>query len=252
MSPAEHSWLDSWLNVTTWWIEPATRASVQAFDYGPERILVEVVDGLAQRFGGGPLECSVHGRSVVAHLDWVRLVRRHDRHEGHLQLSRAAVDGFPFDRLSAVARSVQVASRLQPRVVLEDIEVKGRSELDAVVAWLATRLNGWGLAVEDGTVIARHRRDAVELEVEPSVEDDRVQVELRALRWRGRRLPVPAWLRLTRTVATLELQPGVTVVEGRRKGRAVEFELRIDSVEQKFELAQIRDAILHRARVSLP
>jgi hypothetical protein len=249
---AGRSWLESWVDMTTWWIEPTRRASEQALPYGPERMLVEVVDGLAQRFGGGPVECSVRGRSVVAHLDWLRLVRREGRYEAHLQLSHAALDGFPMDRLSAVAQSLQITSGRQPRLTLRDIEVNGRSALSAVVGWLSTRLNEWFFSIDDaGAIIARHRRRSVALEVEPSVDHDRLQLELRALRWRHRRVPVPAWLRLKRTVI-LHLQPGVSVVQARRRDQEVDFELRVESVDQGFKLAQLRDAILRGARVLLP
>lgn len=249
MTPrAERSWLGSWFDLTRWWIEPATRASAQAFSYGPERMLVEMVDGLAQRFGGGPVECSVRGRAVVAHLDWVRLVRRKGRHEAHLQLSQASLDGFPLDRLSVVVQSLRITSGYQPRLSLDDIEVKGRSGLGAVVSWLGDHLTEWSLSVDDaGAVVARHRRHRLALEVEPSVEHDRLRLELRALRWRHRRHPLPAWLRLRRTATTLQLQ-GISVVEARRRGQEVDFELRVESVDQKFELAQLRHAILPGAR----
>jgi hypothetical protein len=233
--------LESCLNATRWWIEPAGRVGAEALAYGPERILVELVDGLAQRFGGGPVECSVHGRSVKAHLDWVRLVRRDERLEAHLQLSGATVDGFRFDRLTAVAGSLQIAPGLHPRFTLQEIEVKGRSDLDATVAWLGTRVTDWCFASDDGgAVVARHRRGAVEFEVEPSVESDRFDLALRAVRWRGRRLPVPAWLHVSRTVATLDLHSGVRVVEARRRGHTVDFELRIDSIDQHVELSELR------------
>lgn len=232
----QRSWLESWFDLSTRWIEPATRASTHAFSYGPERMLVEMVDGLAQRFGGGPVSCSVAGRAASAHLDGVRLVRREGRNEAHLQLSQAALDGFPFDRLAVVVHSLRMASGRSPRLTLEGIEVQGRSPLAAVLGWLDDRLTEWSFSVDEaGGVIVRHCRRRLALEVEPSVEDDRLLLELRALRRGRRRLPVPAWLRLRRTAATLGLS-GVSVVEARRRGDEVDFELRIASVDQEFKL----------------
>lgn len=249
----ERSWLESWLDMTTWWVEPATRASAQVLSYGPERILVELVDGVALRFGGERIECSVRGRSVAAHLDWLRLVPRKDRYEAHLQLSNVDSDGFAFDHLSAVAQSLEVDPGRHSRVTLSDIEVKGRSALTPVVAWLGSRLTDWILTVDQtGAVIARHRVRGVTLVVEPTVDHDAFQLELRAVRWRGHRLQVPNWLRLKRTVATLQLEPGVTVIEARRRGQAIDFDLRVESIQQGFELAQLREAILHGARIPLP
>jgi hypothetical protein len=249
----ERSWLDSWVNMTTWWMEPAARAGAQVLSYGPERILVELVDGVVQRFGDGSIEFSARGRSGNAHLDWLRLLTRKGRHEAHLQLSDVEIDGFAFDHLSAVVDSVELVAGRQPRLTLDDIHVTGRSLLSAVVGWINPRTGDWAIAVDGGgVVVARHRTRDVTAEVDLSVDQDRLQMELRAVRWRRHRLPVPGWLRLTRTVTTLDLAPGVTVVEARRRGQWVDFDLRVDSIAQTFELAQLRDAILRGGRIPIP
>ena len=245
----ERSWLESWLDLTTRWIEPAARASVHAASYGPERALAELVDGLVQCFGEGRVEFSVRGRSVEANLDWLRLVRRKQRYEAHLQLSNVEVDGFAFEHLSAVAQSLQFDPGVHPRLTLSDIEVTGQSALAPVIRWLDTRLPGWVLAIDDaGTVVARHAARGLTLEVEPSVDHDQLQLELRALRWGQRRLPVPGWLRLRRTTATVSLPPGVSVIEARRRGAVIDFRLGVQSIQQDLELAQLRDALLQGAR----
>jgi hypothetical protein len=239
--------------MTTWWMEPAARAGAQVLSYGPERILVELVDGVVQRFGDGSVEFTARGRSGRANLDWLRLLTRNGRHEAYLQLSEVMVDGFAFDHLSAVVDSVQILPGRQTRLMLDDIHVSGRSLLTAVVGWVGHRTADWAIAVDDGgVVVARHRARDVSVEAELSVEHDRLQMELRAVRWRRHRLPVPGWLRLTRTLATLDLGPGVTVVEARRRGPWVDFNLRVDSIEQTFELAQLRDAILRGGRIPIP
>jgi hypothetical protein len=234
-------------------MEPAARAGAQVLSYGPERILVEIVDGVVQRFGDGSVEFSARGRSGKGNLDWLRLITRKGRHEAHLQLSDVEIDGFAFDHLSAVVDSVQIISGRQPRLMLDDINVTGRSLLTVVVGWISDRTADWAIAVEDaGAVVARHRVRDVTVEVELSVDHDRIEMELRAVRWRRRRVPVPRWLRLTRTVTTLELPAGVTVVEARRRGQWVDFDLHVDSIGQTFELAQLRDAILRGGRITLP
>jgi hypothetical protein len=249
----ERSWLDSWVNVTTWWMEPAARAGAQVLAYGPERVLVEIVDGVVQRFGDGSIEFSAGGRSGKANLDWLRLITRKGRHEAHLQLSDLEFDGFAFDHLSAVVDSAQIISGRQPRLTLDDIRVTGRSLLTVVVGWISDRTVDWAIAVEDpGTVVARHRVRHVTAEVELSVDHDRVQMELRAVRWRRHRVSVPLWLRLRRTITTLELPPGVTVVEARRRGPWVDFDLHVDSIGRTFELAQLRDTILRGGRIPIP
>jgi hypothetical protein len=65
-------------------------------------------------------------------------------------------------------------------------------------------------------------------------------------------VPVPSWLRLRRTVTTLELGRGVTVAEAHRRGQCVEFVLGVDSIDQTFELAQLREAILRGGCIPIP
>jgi hypothetical protein len=249
----ERSWLDSWVSMTTWWMEPAARAGAQMLSYGPERILVEIVDGLVQRFGDGSIEFSARGRPGKADLDWLRLLTRKGRHEAHLQLRDVEFDGFAFDRLTAVVQSVEVTPGRRPRLTLDDIRISGRSPLVSLLRWIDDRTGDWTMAVDDtGAVTARHRSHDVTAEVQLSVDDDRVQMELRAVRWRRHRVCLPGWLRLRLTVATLHLGPGVTVVEARRRGRSVDFDVRVTSIDQTFELAQLRDAVLRGGCIPIP
>ena len=234
-------------------MEPAARAGAQLLSYGPERILVELIDALVQRFGDGSMEFSARGRSGKADLDWLRLLTRKGRHEVHLQLTDVEFDGFAFDRLTAVVQSVEVTPGRQPRLTLDDIQISGRSPLVSLVPWIGDRTGDWIMAVDDaGAVTARHRSHDVTVEVQLSVDDDRVQMELRAVRWRRGRVSLPGWLRLRRTVATLNLAPGVTVVEARGRGQSVDFDVRVESIQQTFELAQLRDAVRAGGRIPIP
>ncbi len=234
-------------------MEPAARAGAHVLSYGPERLLVELVDALVQRFGDGSVEFSARGRSGKADLDWLRLLTRKGRHEAHLQLSDVEFDGFAFDRLTAVVQSVEVTAGRQPRLTLEDIQIRGHTPLASLVRWIEGRTGDWIMAVDDaGAVTARHRSRDVTVEVQLSIDDDRLQMEPRALRWRRHRISLPGWLRLRRTFATLHLAPGVTIVEARRRGRSVEFDLRVTSIHQTLELARLRDAILRGGRIPIP
>lgn len=183
--------------------------------YGPERILVELVHAVVQRFGDGSIDFSARGKPGSANLDWLRLLTRNGRHEAHLQLSDVQLDGFALDRLGAVVHSVELIPGLQPQLTLDGIRISGRAPLESLVRWVEGRTGDWALAVDDGgAVTARHRSHEVTFEVQPSVDDDRILIELRALRWRQHRVALPGWLRLKRTVATLPPAPGVTVDVG--------------------------------------
>ena len=242
-----------WADLATWWMEPAARASAQVLSYGPERILVELVDGVVHRFGDGSVEFSVRGRPGKAKLDWLRLLTRDGRHEVHLQLREVELDGFGFDRLAAVVHSVELVPGRQPQLTLDGIQISGRAPLESLVGWVEGRTGDWALAIDDaGGVTACHRSLDLTAEVELSVDDDELQMDLRALRWRRHRLPVPGWLRLRRTVATLHLAPGLTVAEARRRGSGIDFDLRMESIKQTFELAQLRDAVLRGGRIPVP
>lgn len=241
-SSGDRSWIDTWMDVTTWWVEPAT-AAANALGIDPEALLVQLVDGVVARFGGRSIELDIDGRPVRASLDALRLRRRGASNELHVDLSDIDADGLPIHYLTAIARSVTLDAGLQPTVAAAGIEVEGRSPLAPLVAWVDERITAWDLSVDaDNALVARKGPSKLTFGVEASVTDGVVLLEIRSLRWNRRQVPVPRWLRLERRVP-LPMQDGWTMSEAASSGDQVRFRLLGERVEHRINPPSLRDAI---------
>jgi len=240
------AWPDLWAEATKWWTDPATRAT-EALTEGNERLLAELTEGVVRRFEGRHVSLSIAGGLVRALVDWIR-VRGDERHDARLELRDVAWNGWAFETLSVQAGSVRVEARPSPRLVVSAVRLEGRTPLDDLLTWLEPRIPRWGLGLDAADRVVGRRPDlSLALAVEPVVLDGRVQLELRALRWRRVAVEVPAWLRLTRTVELPDLPQGLRIVEARRAGAAVEFRATVPSAQAPIDLGRLRDAIVDAA-----
>jgi hypothetical protein len=248
----QRSWLDSWVDLTTWWIEPSL-AAAQTLANQPIELLTQMIDGMAARYAGQQVELSIRGQRVSGWLDALRLLRRGDRHELRVDTHDIDIEGLPFRlaEFDIVVRSLSLVAGLTPTLVATDIEMRGRAGLEPVIAWAAQRVEGWQLGVqgERVTVTPVQMRSA-SFAVEPVVRDNTVTLEFRGVRWGPIHFGLPRWLRFERSVP-IELAPGLTVVDAVREGDQVRFQLHLGKIEQRFEPKAIRDAIMHGSRLNV-
>jgi hypothetical protein len=240
------AWLDGWAQATSWWVDPAV-AGAQDLTAANERVLAELVSGIAGRFEGRPVRLSLGGRPVQGVVEWIRLRRTGDRYEARVELTDVELGDWSLESLSVAADSVRVQVAPTPRLTASGVQIAGRAPLGALVAWLDGRVRDWSLSLEDGRVTARRGPGGPEVVVEPVVLDGRLDAEVRELRWRARRLTLPAWLRLVRTVPLPPLPRGIRVVDARRHGVHLEFRATCPSLGEELDLAKLRDAIAARA-----
>jgi hypothetical protein len=218
-----------------------------------ELLLGEIVAGIARRYQGERVELVVRGRAVSAVLERVGLQRRGRGQRAELELRDAAVDGYELETVSAVARSVRLEAFPASRFVAANVELTGRSALAPLVAWLDCYSEDWSLDVDaGGRVLARHTRHPVEAVVEPTVEGDVLSVELRSLAWRGLRLSLPGHPRLTRHHRLPPIARGLSVVEARRDGTAVDFTLALAEVSERLDVRALNRAVVAGTRLAFP
>ncbi|HEY3020547.1 MAG TPA: hypothetical protein VGJ32_10160 [Solirubrobacteraceae bacterium] len=228
--PERASWLDLLVGAQRWWAEPALGSALGLADV-QIRILAELADGLVRNVKGQRVELDLEGRRVVAVVDAIRLRRSGDRYEGRLALRDVDWDGLPIEAMSVVARAVRIEPLPVPRLAASDIAIAGRSPLAAFVAWLDRRSPHWKLSVDDaGHVVGRRRHGGVAVFGELVVADHRLQVEIRGVRWRDRRVRLPRRLHIRRTIELPALPHGMSVVEARRRAPVVDFRLAVPSV----------------------
>jgi hypothetical protein len=248
-TPAE--FVDRWVDATTWWVEPMTRTGAAMRDrMAPERLLAELVDGVLGRFGGQRLELDLRGHPVRGLLESLRVVSR-DR---TLAVIADLVDvdwaGPPLSHLQARARGVRVTPGVPGSVHAAGIDVQGRCDLRDVVAWGEGRTGAWKLEVDPaGHLQAEHAERGVQLTAEPTYVGGRLELELRAARWRGLQVRVPRWLRLTRSQDLPPLPEGMEVVDAHRTGFDVWFRLGLPEVSSSLDLNRLREAIVRGAPV---
>jgi hypothetical protein len=130
--------------------------------------------------------------------------------------------------------------------VARSVAVEGEADAASVSAWLGSVLRDeWHLAPRaDGLVDARRPGRTVVYTVLAHARDGAVITELRELHWRGRRLVLPHWLRLDRTIVLPRLPRDMEVLSAAVEGPAVQFRLRMGEVREPIELDGIRSAIL--------
>jgi hypothetical protein len=232
------------------WIEAASRwpvAPAEALPLRPQAdaaLLAELAGGVARAFRGRRVGFELGGRRVRAELDGLWLDRRDDRCGGRLELRSVECADFELETLSVVADRVALAALPRVSVTASGLLIEARAPLEPVVAWLNRRLPDWDLGVADGGLIqAVPRGGGKRLLVDAAVRDGELEVELRALRWRGLTLRCPAWLRLARRMPLPALPEGVLVAEASRRGSRVELRLAVADVRRAFDPGRLREAI---------
>src|SRR5438105_423637 len=74
---ADVPWLDAWVRATTSWLDPATWAEAAGLPgRASERMLFDLVEGVARRFAGRPVKLERRGRVVDLVVDTLRVDRR--------------------------------------------------------------------------------------------------------------------------------------------------------------------------------
>lgn len=219
-------------------------AGAQGLSRSGDRLLTELVGGIAGGLEGRSVSFKAGGRPVRAVLDRIRLRRIGERHEVLVELVEVDVGGWPMSFLSVVAPSVRIRMTPAPRLEISGVEIAGRSSLTSFVPWLDAHVPGWTLRLDDnGFVEATRAPGRLAITVDPVVRDGHLDAELRALRLGGLRVTVPSRLRLVRRLALPALPWGARVTEAHRRGGDVEFRATSRSLREELDLGRLRDAI---------
>jgi hypothetical protein len=242
------SLIDSWLEATAWWTEALVAGPIRGSQPNTA-LLGEIAQAVADAFQGHRLHGEIGGRQFRAELDSLRLDRRADHCVGQLDLRSVSWDGLRADVLSVVADTAALTPPPKATLTLSGIEMQGRSALEPLVAWLGRRVTACELRVAEGGFIeAIPRPGSPAVVLDAVVEDGKLELELRAVRWRRLNLRCPGWLRLARTMPIPPLPDGVRVAQARRRGTEVEFWLSLPTFTYNFDPVRLREAIYRAYR----
>jgi hypothetical protein len=237
------SWRDSWLEATRWWTEAVT-TSARLAPGADATLLAELAAGLMGAFRGRRVNVDVGGRSIRAVLDSIWLERHDAGYRGRIELRSVECDGLEVEELSVTAHGVDVAMRPGLALVMSHVELRGRSALEPLVAWLDPKLSEWSLSITDDRQIEWVRRHGGRRYiVHAAVCHNEVEMELRALRLLRATVRLPRWLRLTRKLPLPPLPGGMSISEARQVETGVDFRLSMPGIGYRFDLARVRQAI---------
>jgi hypothetical protein len=243
-SNVEERWLQSWKEATRWWADLG-RSSQDASPPSGPLLLAEIVEGLASRFEGRQIECTVGGRRLRARVDWIRLRQRGAQYEARLDLLDVEYAGWRIAGLSAIVRDIAVDAVPAARLIARDIEIRGRTGTAEVMGWVNTLRTPWVFSLESPeTVRASARRSSFTAVVEPEVVEHRLNLEVRALRLGRVSVRVPAWFRVTRCSPLPALPREVFIREARPRAGLVEFRLTLPELSERLDLRRLRSTIL--------
>jgi hypothetical protein len=233
-------WLDAWLDVTKWWMDPVGAMSAGR-DAGADA-LAELADGIARRFEGRQIDVTVQGTRVQGTLDSLRLLRR-GGYEIRAELRDGSWDEVPFVRATAVAASAQLHAGTSPRLELAGVDVDAEVPIAPAIVWLDQHVDGWHLSIDDaGDLWARDERREVDVRVEPAMTGPEVAIDVVGARWRGRTVGLPRWLRLRRHLA-VALPDGVEILRAVRVGDVVHARFRLGPIDEPVDLTALRRSI---------
>ncbi|WP_058857003.1 hypothetical protein [Nocardia jinanensis] len=240
----EQSWLEQWVGYTTAWVEPvADLGAGTVTALLPDTLLTVLSEGILSRFGGQEISATLLGHRLTGTLDVLKVRRRGAHFQTKAALRELRWDERPVEEVTVISHEVRLVPGMPTRVRAGRVDIEGTVGLDAVVDWLANRQHEWELSVTElGLVRAVHRRKRITAELDASVTDDVLKLQVRRATWSG--LPVPRRWRTLSPIPMGELPRGARVRWAVRDGAQVRFRIELAPVSGSFDLAQIRSAIV--------
>ncbi|MBI2708431.1 MAG: hypothetical protein HYX34_01850 [Actinobacteria bacterium] len=249
------SWLDEWGELTRRLVDPARWLEAGrevgrelGVDVGTpvEVVLVELVDGIARRFAGRRFTVDVEGTELSFVLEGLRVERRGG---GEVRVAADAQDvdwgGHHLSAVEVVAHDVVVEPGVPGRLTTGRVDLTVHAtpaEALRTLRRIGTR--GWNLAAGPGRLVeARPPGRSVVLLVEPVVDGGCLRLDLREVRWWDRRLPLPAWARVSRSF-TADLPGGAEAVAAWWEDDRHVVRLHLLGLRRSLDLETLRRAVL--------
>ncbi|WP_280458306.1 hypothetical protein [Nocardia carnea] len=142
-----------------------------------------------------------------------------------------------------IAHEVRLVPGVPTRMRSARVDIDGTVTSAALLDRFAGHARDWELSVTgQGIVRAVHRRRRISAELDASITDDVLELDVHRATWFG--MPVPPRWRTTEPIRIPELPSGARVRRAVRDGELVRFRIEVAPVSGSFDLAQIRSAIV--------
>ena len=247
----DQSWLDAWLDLTTWWVEPAKTMADRARRVDPRVVLLEIVEGISRQFESQRFDAVVRSTPVSGILESIRLVRG-ETVDARVDLRDLKIGDFTIERVSANVPSVALHITRDVRLSAAGPTVQLHIDVRELLEWVKPEVpKDWSLRIDHADhVWAKHATRPVEVRVEPERRDETVELTVRAVRLWGRTFRLPRWLRPTRTIVP-PLPEGIELIGAFTSGAYVDATIELQPLDERIDLAQLRNAVARRQTFAL-
>jgi hypothetical protein len=243
--------LDTWLDLTTWWVEPAKNMADRARRADPRVVLVEMIEGISRQFESQRFDAVVRSTPVSGILESIRLVRT-ETVDARVELRDVKIADFTIERVTANVPSVGLQITRDVRLSAAGPTVQLHIDVRELLEWLRPNVPDiWSLRLDHADHLwAKHVTRPVEVRVEPELRDENIELRVRAVRLWGHTFRLPRWLRPTRTV-TPPLPDGMQLVGAFTSGAHVDATIELQPLDERIDLAQLRNAVARRQTLTL-
>ncbi|MFI1464367.1 hypothetical protein [Nocardia carnea] len=240
----EQARLEQWISYTTAWVEPvADLGAGTVTALLPDTVLTVLSEGILSRFGGREISATLLDHHLTGTLDVLKVRRRGAHFQTKAVLRDLDWDGLTLDEVTVIAHEVRLVPGVPTRIRAARIDIDGTVTLPALLGRFADRAPEWELTpAEQGPVRAVHRRRRISAELDASITDDILELDIHRATWFG--MPVPRRWRTTEPIRIPELPSGARIRRAVRDGELVRFRVDVAPVSGSFDLAQIRSAIV--------
>ena len=248
---ADQNWLDAWLDLTTWWVEPAKNMAERARRTDPRVVLLEIVEGISRQFESQRFDAVVRSTPVSGILESIRLVRS-ETVDARVELRDVKIADFAIERVSARVPSVALEIKRDVRLSADRPTVTLRIRLSELLDWAKPSVPEiWSLRLDHADHLwATHRTRPLELRLDPELRGDDVELTVRAVRVWDHTFRLPRWLRPTRTI-TPPLPGGMQLIGAFTSGAHVDATIELQPLDERIDLAQLRNAVARRQTLAL-
>lgn len=248
---SDQSWLDSWLDLTTWWVEPAKNIADRARRTDPRVVLLEIVEGISRQFESQRFDAVVRSTPVSGILESIRIVRS-ETVEARVELRDVRIADFAIERISANVPSIDLQLARDVRLSADRPIVQLHIRLRELVEWARSSVpDVWMLRLDHADHLwANHRTRPVRLRLDPELRDENVELTVRAVRLWDHTFHLPRWLRPSRTVAP-PLPAGMQLIGAFTFGDHVDATIELQPLDERIDLAQLRNAVARRQTLTL-
>ena len=243
--------MDSWLDLTTWWVEPAKTMAERARRTDPRVVLLEIVEGISRQFESQRFDAVVRSTPVSGVLESIRLVRS-ETVDARVELRDVTIADFAIERISATVPSVDLQITRDVRLAASRPTVQLHIRLHELVEWAKPSVpDVWSLRLDHADHLwATHRARPVQLRLDPELRGETVELEVRAVRLWDHTFRLPRWLRPTRTI-TPPLPPSIRLIGAYTNGAHIDATIELEPLDERVDLAQLRNAVARRQTLAL-